>query len=104
MIMDYLKKVVPRMFQNSLSVLSTTLIQQFLDELTFREVFGKGPLQCFDGIVQKIAVQTAFSAKKNQTMSTRLRTISDSPFGDWRMSNQPSSSPQVNKIKFTTYA
>ena len=104
MIMDYLKKVVPRMFQNSLSVLSTTLIQQFLDELTFREVFGKGPLQCFDGIVQKIAVQTAFSAKKNQTMSTRLRTISDSPFGDWRMSNQPSSSPQVNKRKFTTYA
>merc|ERR1719510_2737167 len=63
-IMEYLKRVVPRMFQNSLSVLSTNVIQQFLDELTFREVFGKGPLQCFDGIVQKIAVQTAFSAKK----------------------------------------
>lgn len=109
-IMDYLKKVVPRMFQvdsskdqlehplfhsralallqNSLSVLNTNVIQQFLDELTFREVFGKGPLQCFDNTVLKLSTQTTFVGKKNTTMSTRLRTIADNPFGDWRMSFQ----------------
>ena len=82
-------------------MLSTTVIQQFLDELTFREVFGKGPLACFDGIVQKISAQTSYTSKKNSTMSTRLRTIADSPFGDWRM-NQPSS-PQVNESDFRGY-
>ena len=87
--------------QNSLSVLSTTVIQQFLDELTFREVFGKGPLACFDGIVQKISAQTSYTSKKNTTMSTRLRTIADSPFGDWRMT-QPAS-PQVNESDFRGY-
>jgi len=84
-IMEYLKRVVPRMFQNSLSVLSTNVIQQFLDELTFREVFGKGPLQAFDGIISRIATQTSYVCKRNASMSTRIRTIGDNPFGDWRM-------------------
>jgi hypothetical protein len=69
-------------------MLPTIVIQQFLDELTFREVFGKGPLACFDGIIQKIAVQTVYATKKNSTMSTRLRTLSDNPMGDWRISYQ----------------
>ena len=34
--MDYLKKVVPKMFQNTLSNLTNSIIQQFLDELSFR--------------------------------------------------------------------
>jgi len=84
-IMEYLKRVVPRMFQNSLSVLSTNVIQQFLDELTFREVMGKGPLQAFDGIISRIATQTSYVCKRNASMSTRIRTIGDNPFGDWRM-------------------
>lgn len=32
-IMDYLRRIVPRMFQNTLSLLSRQIIQQFLDEL-----------------------------------------------------------------------
>lgn len=32
-IMEYLRKIVPRMFQNTLSLLSRQIIQQFLDEL-----------------------------------------------------------------------
>ena len=73
------------MFQNSLSVLSTNVIQQFLDELTFREVMGKSSLQCFDGIISRISSQTSYVCKRNATMSTRLRTVADNPFGDWRM-------------------
>lgn len=98
-IMEYLKRVVPRMFQNSLSVLPTIVIQQFLDELTFRECFAKGPLQCFENIIAKISTQTAFVTKRNATMSTRLRCIADNPFGDWRMTFHqqfppPTSGPQ----------
>ena len=36
-IMDYLRRIVPRMFQNTLSLLSRQIIQQFLDELVWRE-------------------------------------------------------------------
>ena len=72
-------------FQNSLSVLSTNVIQQFLDELTFREVLGKTSLQSFDGLISRIASQTSYVCKRNATMSTRLRTVADNPFGDWRM-------------------
>jgi hypothetical protein len=56
--MDYLKKVVPKMFQNTLSNLSTPVIQQFLDELSFREMFGHYPLACFDALLARISAQT----------------------------------------------
>lgn len=36
-IMEYLRRIVPRMFQNTLSLLSRQIIQQFLDELVWRE-------------------------------------------------------------------
>ncbi len=58
-VMDYLKKVVPRMFQNSLSSLSTDQIQTFLDELSFREAMAHYPLLCFDALVQRVAKQTS---------------------------------------------
>lgn len=80
-IMEYLKGVVPKMFQvkkyllfyiyyfkskvlkvpyffqNSLSHLTTNVIQQFLDELTFRESFGLYPLLCFENLIQRLATQ-----------------------------------------------
>ena len=37
-VMEYLKKIVPKMFQNTLSNLTNSIIQQFLDELSFRSV------------------------------------------------------------------
>jgi len=88
-IMDYLKKVVPKMFQNTLSNLTTPTIQQFLDELTFRELFGQYPLACFEGIIQKITAQTNATAQKEETMIRRLNKIATSPFEDWRYSPQP---------------
>jgi len=89
-VMDYLKRVVPKMFQNNLSLLSTNEIQQFLDELTFREVFGHFPLACFDSLIQRIANQTvAASAKKTGgTVSQVLKRIALDTFDDWRL-NKP---------------
>ena len=84
-ISNFILQIFPSYFQNSLSVLSTNVIQQFLDELTFREVMGKSSLQCFDGIISRISTQTSYVCKRNATMSTRLRTVADNPFGDWRM-------------------
>ena len=91
-IMDYLKKVVPKMYQNNLSALSVQDIQQFLDELTFRELFGHYPLACFDGIIQRISTQTAMCATKSQlmgdTVTEFLTKVSENPFKDWRYSDR----------------
>ena len=82
--MDYLKKVVPKMFQNTLTKLTTPVIQQFLDELTFRELFGQFPLACFEALIQRISAQTAASCGKDDTMAGRLAKVAANPFLDWR--------------------
>ena len=86
-IMEYLKKVVPKMFQNTLSNLSTPVIQQFLDELTFRELFGTMPLAAFDGMLKRIAGQTAATAGMEDTMKRWLAEVAANPFSDWRYSD-----------------
>lgn len=73
-IMDYLRRIVPRMFQNTLSLLSRQMIQQFLDELVWREQFGAYPLQAFDSITAHIAEQTRIDAK--DTLTQRLYQVS----------------------------
>ena len=88
-VMDYLKKVVPKMFQNTLSNLSTPVIQQFLDELTFREMFGHYPLACFDALLQRISAQTQAAALREDTMELWLNRIAANPFADWRYSERP---------------
>ena len=95
-IMEYLKKVVPKMFQNTLSNLSTPVIQQFLDELTFRELFGNIPLKCFDGIIQRLSTQTAFTANKEKLVLTRLREVAANPFADWRYTDKSLDLPPVS--------
>lgn len=64
-IMDYLRRIVPRMFQNTLSMLSRQIIQQFLDELVWREWYGKTPGTAFDNIVAHISEQTRLDAKES---------------------------------------
>lgn len=64
-IMDYLRRIVPRMFQNTLSMLSRQIIQQFLDELVWREWYGKTPGNAFDNIVAHISEQTRLDAKES---------------------------------------
>lgn len=57
-IMEYLRKIVPRMFQNTLSLLSRQMIQQFLDELVWREMYGATAERAFDNIIRHIGEQT----------------------------------------------
>lgn len=64
-IMDYLRTVVPRMFQNTLSLLSRQIIQQFLDELVWREIYGSSPGKTFDNIVSHISEQTRPNSKES---------------------------------------
>ena len=111
-IMDYLKKVVPKMFQNTLSNLSTPAIQQFLDELTFRELFGNHPLGCFNNIIQRISNLTSSLATNETTMISHLAEVSNDPFLDWRFSEislglsrgtkNKSPSPPANRGKRAT--
>lgn len=80
-IMDYLRRIVPRMFQNTLSLLSRQIIQQFLDELVWREQYGISPGQAFDNIVNHIAEQTKAEAKESFT--SRLTKVSANPYRQW---------------------
>ena len=96
-IMEYLKKVVPKMFQNTLSNLTTPVIQQFLDELTFRELYGSFPLKCFDSIIQKISYQTALCASKDEAILNRLKQIAVNPFDNWRFSNKSTEASHLAK-------
>uniref|UniRef100_A0A1B0GPI1 Uncharacterized protein n=1 Tax=Phlebotomus papatasi TaxID=29031 RepID=A0A1B0GPI1_PHLPP len=66
-IMDYLRRIVPRMFQNTLSLLSRAIIQQFLDELVWREWYGTSPGLAFDNIVAHLAEQTRLDHKASLT-------------------------------------
>ncbi|XP_068621095.1 uncharacterized protein row [Battus philenor] len=81
-IMEYLRRIVPRMFQNTLSLLSRQIIQQFLDELVWRERFGVSPGQAFDNIVQHISEQTKLEAK--DAITVRLNKIAANPFKNWK--------------------
>jgi len=104
--MEYLKKVVPKMFQNTLSNLTTPVIQQFLDELTFRELHGQYPLACFDNLIQRISSQTASTAAKEDTMSAKLGRVATNPFLDWRYSEKNKDltpkSKQTTPVRRTT--
>lgn len=80
-IMDYLRTVVPRMFQNTLSLLSRQIIQQFLDELVWREWYGTTPGKTFDHIVSHIAEQTR--VESSDTLVNRLSKVAANPFRDW---------------------
>ncbi|XP_052758574.1 uncharacterized protein LOC113516907 [Galleria mellonella] len=81
-IMEYLRRIVPRMFQNTLSLLSRQIIQQFLDELVWRERYGMSPGQAFDNIVLHIAEQTKLEAK--DAITVRLNKIAANPFKNWK--------------------
>lgn len=80
-IMDYLRRIVPRMFQNTLSLLSRQIIQQFLDELVWREWFGTTQGQAFDNMVLHLSEQTRLDSKEN--LVTRLNKVAANPFKDY---------------------
>lgn len=69
------------MFQNTLSLLSRQIIQQFLDELVWREQHGTSPGQAFDNIVAHIAEQT--KAESKEAFTARLTKVSANPYRQW---------------------
>lgn len=73
-IMEYLRKIVPRMFQNTLSLLSRQIIQQFLDELVWREWFGTTAVHAFDNMVIHLSQQTRCDT--GQSLIMRLNKVS----------------------------
>ncbi|XP_017788953.1 PREDICTED: uncharacterized protein LOC108571427 [Habropoda laboriosa] len=84
-IMEYLRKIVPRMFQNTLSLLSRQMIQQFLDELVWREMYGSTAARAFDNIIAHIAEQTRIDS--SESLLDRLAKIAANPFHNWSYSN-----------------
>ncbi|EFA04153.1 uncharacterized protein row [Tribolium castaneum] len=90
-IMEYLRRIVPRMFQNTLSLLSRPIIQQFLDELVWREWYGTTVLQCFDNMVKHISEQTRFDS--GSSLINRLNKVSANPFKNWSITTYTTSTP-----------
>ncbi|RZF39820.1 hypothetical protein LSTR_LSTR000468 [Laodelphax striatellus] len=83
--MEYLKKVVPRMFQNTLAFLSRQMIQQFLDELIWRERYGYVSAKAFDSLIEHVAEQTKLTT--GDFLLSRLQRIALNPFKNWKYSN-----------------
>lgn len=96
-IMDYLRRIVPRMFQNTLSLLSRQIIQQFLNELVWRESFGNSPGQAFDNIVSHISEQTRIETKDN--LVTRLNKAAADPFKHWTYPIEAYTTPKPTGAK-----
>ncbi|EZA52397.1 hypothetical protein X777_08748 [Ooceraea biroi] len=80
--MEFLRKSVWAMFQKTmLSLLGRHMIQQFLDELIWRETYGGTSKRAFDNIIRHIAEQTKFDLNNN--LINRLAKIASNPFHDW---------------------
>ena len=71
--------------QHSPSLLTISAIQQFLDELTFRELCAHHPLLAFDSLVDRISTQTAASQRHGTTFFNRMKSVVSDPTNDWRI-------------------
>jgi hypothetical protein len=92
-IMEYLRRTVPKVFQNTLSLLTTGTIQQFLDELVWRETRGQSAADAFHNMVEDLRIQTA--AETGTTLTTRLTAVSADPFKDWSLPKSIPAAPPV---------
>lgn len=93
-VMEYLRKIVPRMFQNTLSLLSRQIIQQFLDELVWREWFGQSPAKAYNNMVLHLAEQTRMNV--GESLIQRLNKVAANPFKNYAFMYMPSSTTQKN--------
>ena len=84
-VMDYLRRIVPKVFQNTLSLLSTATIQQFLDELVWRETRAESTsaADAFHHMLEDIATQT--SAETGCSIISRISSILSDPFQNWAL-------------------
>ncbi|ODN00983.1 Pogo transposable element with ZNF domain [Orchesella cincta] len=97
-VMNYLRQIVPKMFASTLSVLSKSIVQQFLDELSWRELYGLTVLQSFENMLDHIAEMTKWNL--NGGLIPRLNKVSQNPFADWSFTKQTRRSP-LNTIPMT---
>ncbi|KAF5281539.1 hypothetical protein FQA39_LY05074 [Lamprigera yunnana] len=89
------------MFQNTLSLLSRQLIQQFLDELVWREWYGTTAADCFDNILKHLSEQTR-ATRSGQSLIMRLNIVAANPFKNSSVStttapNTVITKPQLNE-------
>jgi len=98
-VMDYLKKVVPKMFQNTLSSMNNASLQSFLDELSFRECVGQYPLQSFNVMIEHIEALTKYTANNNEGMEAYLKRVIANPFLDWRLKSGGKPPPVIPRNK-----
>lgn len=94
-IMDYLRKTVPKVFNNTLSLLSTATIQQFLDELVWREINGQSTGDAFHNIVRDLSAQAR--AETGMPLIKRLPLVALDPFKDWSLKLHKSSRSNVDE-------
>ncbi|XP_071446103.1 uncharacterized protein [Hetaerina americana] len=102
-IVEYLSTSIPRSFQNVLPLLNRVTIQQFLDEISWREKFGPSPIQAFKNLVAHIAELTKLELDK--TMMALLNRISSDPFQCWEYKNvckKPVVLPSLNPMLLLT--
>jgi hypothetical protein len=63
-VVGYLTKHVPKIFANTLRSLSAAQIQPFLDELAWREKWGRSAADAYDNIMAALASETSKCSSK----------------------------------------
>uniref|UniRef100_A0A146KVV3 Pogo transposable element with ZNF domain n=4 Tax=Lygus hesperus TaxID=30085 RepID=A0A146KVV3_LYGHE len=80
-VVGYLKNWVPKMFQNTLNLLSLQIIQQFLDELVWRERWGPIPSRAYESLINHISDMTKLPGPD---IITKLKKIASFPTKNWK--------------------
>lgn len=62
-------------------------MQQFLDELSWREIYGNTVLTCYDNLLDHIGTMTKWDLR-GESLITRLNKINQNPFVDWSYTKQ----------------
>ncbi|XP_014240525.1 uncharacterized protein LOC106661550 isoform X2 [Cimex lectularius] len=81
-VMNYIRNIIPRMFQNTLSLLSRQLIQQFFDELVWREAWGFVSCKAYARIIRDIVELTRLET--DIPLVKILVKIATNPFKNWQ--------------------
>ena len=81
--MGYLRQTVPKVFQDTLSLLSIATIQQFLDELVWRESISLSAADAFHNIIRDLSAQTRVD--NGMSLIKRITAVAADPFKDWSL-------------------
>lgn len=76
-IADYLKTNVQPMLQGKVLGMQLSLVQQFLDELAWREMYGRSPQALFNNFIHHLAEMTHLNL--NESLKKKLERILQDP-------------------------